>query len=489
MKMDKISVDRASEETLEVNPHVLVIDDDESVFQMYNQVLSRDFEEVEGLDEIISLVGIDDEEADQEHSTESKIQFMVDFADNGEEGYKKVEQATRTDTPYGVILLDMRMPNGWDGLVTAEQIRLIDQEVRIVFITAYMDYSIPEIRQRVGMNFEFLSKPVKSDHLYQMVLSQAFSWTQFDRFIEDDTVSQQLSSELVQTREELIQAKEDVERASQVKDEFLASMSHELRTPLTLIIGNSQILRSRLEEKDNLELIDAIEVSGRSQLALVNDILDLSKIDSGNFTIEETPYDLTVLIKEIQKTFSSQVKNLGLDFMVENCVQAEKMLIGDVQRIGQILINLIGNALKFTSKGSVRLTIEQKGELLSFHLKDTGIGMSTDVTKKLFQRFKQADGSISRRYGGSGLGLFISQNLAALMKGRIDAISEEGKGSTFELTLPYQQSDIAIRKQSSNQDKVVLDQKFLGHVLVAEDTPLLQQLERRILESLEVTVT
>ena len=150
------------------------------------------------------------------------------------------------------------------------------------------------------------------------------------------------------------------------------------------------------------------------------------------------------LIKEIQKTFSSQVKNLGLDFMVENCVQAEKMLIGDVQRIGQILINLIGNALKFTSKGSVRLTIEQKGELLSFHLKDTGIGMSTDVTKKLFQRFKQADGSISRRYGGSGLGLFISQNLAALMKGRIDAISEEGKGSTFELTLPYQQSDIAI---------------------------------------------
>ncbi len=287
-----------------------------------------------------------------------------------------------------------------------------------------------------------------------------------------------------------------LETAIKAKDEFLATMSHELRTPLTSIIGNGEYLlegdqcKRAHNEGESCDILRSITSAGKLQLALVNDILDMSKIESGKFSIEPYPYNLAFLLKDLKRMFESQAQDKGLTFKIEQKNHEEYLLIGDGQRIGQILINLISNALKFTEQGGVSLTTHIEGEKLYFTIKDSGIGMPPEVMERLFTRFEQADGSISRRFGGSGLGLYISMNLAELMKGNIEVSSREGKGSTFQLILPYSCSDLPERReQELEQRKSVLEKQLSGHVLVAEDTPLLQQLERRTLEKMGLEVT
>jgi len=279
------------------------------------------------------------------------------------------------------------------------------------------------------------------------------------------------------------------EKATQAKDEFLASMSHELRTPLSSIIGNSELLKEREQDEDKQQIIQSIERSGRGQLALVNDILDMSKIQSGKFDIDEHPYDLSLLLTDLEQTFSTQARNIGLKFIVVQEKPEVMELLGDVQRVQQILMNLMSNGLKFTDKGEVRLTVSVQEGVLVFQVKDSGIGMSPEVLQRLFRSFQQADSSISRRFGGTGLGLYISQNLAGLMDGKIEVSSEEGVGSTFTLTLPYQQSDRPVKSTVEKEKQLVSNEQIAGHVLIAEDTPELQLLERRILEGVGVTVT
>ena len=289
---------------------------------------------------------------------------------------------------------------------------------------------------------------------------------------------------------ELIRAKETAEAATEAKSDFLASMSHELRTPLSSIIGNSDLLAELVEDPQQSSLVRSIEVAGRSQLALVNDILDMSKIESGKFTIDEVPYDLTLFVGDIQQIFAIRAQDAGLRLVINQHVQPEFQLVGDNQRIGQILINLLGNAIKFTERGVVEMRILREGGQLLFQVQDSGIGMSPEVQARLFQRFEQADQSTSRRFGGSGLGLYISYNLAELMGGEITVESEEGVGSTFTVTLPYRESDqrvvadpLAERKALGEQDR------FTGEVLIVEDTPELQLLERSILEMMGIHVT
>ena len=216
-----------------------------------------------------------------------------------------------------------------------------------------------------------------------------------------------LETEKLRVEKELIKA------TSAAKDEFLATMSHELRTPLTSIIGNSEhLLEDCLCGQDNPdegeleEILKMIASAGRNQLALVNDILDMSKIESGKFTIEEHPYHLSSLLKGIENMFIARARDVGIEFRIIPRNEEGFLLIGDDQRITQILTNLIGNAIKFTSKGWVTLTTHTDEDRLFFTVKDTGIGMSPETLDKLFSRFEQADGSISRQFGGTGLGLY-----------------------------------------------------------------------------------
>ena len=278
-------------------------------------------------------------------------------------------------------------------------------------------------------------------------------------------------------------------RLELAKDEFLASMSHELRTPLTAIIGNSELLSSKEKSSEKIELIRTIEMAGRGQLALVNDILDMSKIESGKFTINDAPYDLARLLQHVEYILSYRAKEVGLTWELEQTNHESYQLLGDVQRIIQILINLVGNAIKFTPKGEVSLVTWVSGELLFFEVKDTGVGMSPETMKKLFQRFEQGDEAVASRFGGSGLGLFISENLAGLMGGQIQVSSEVDAGSTFTLSIPYRRSDTLVDDvEEEVQSAPTTPLQFHGKVLIAEDTHMLQVLECRLLEELGLTV-
>jgi len=291
-----------------------------------------------------------------------------------------------------------------------------------------------------------------------------------------------------------ITAQKEVERlqfeTSKAKDEFLASMSHELRTPLTAIIGHSELLVEQEPDREKRRSLQTIEHAGRIQLALVNDILDISKLESGKFTVDEAPYNVSTLIHNIEQMFSIQAHDKGLFLKVVQQIPESHLLLGDKHRVQQILINLISNAIKFTEQGGVTLSIWHVDGQIHFKVKDSGIGIPSETVEQVFKRFEQADSSISRRFGGSGLGLYISINLAKLMGGDIRVESIEGEGSQFQLNLPYKVSTLpaeAHANQYDNEGRSPVE-SLHGNLLVAEDTLELQILERRMLESMGFTV-
>ncbi len=759
---------REEERLLPEQWRVLAIDDEVRILDAYQEVL--DPKSTRKPLQLLQALGMEEEE-----SWESR--FRLDCELSGQVGVERLKEACEAEDPYAVVLLDMRMPSGWDGLTTAEEIRKVDSEVRIILTSAYMDYSLTEVRARIGVNFQFLAKPVQAEELMQLTLSMANQWghvyelvaakreleqyrNELEQLVEQRTAALERSKErseglleflvreknqsdlilesireglvvvdrlgriqqvnqrleemvgqpegmligkplrvlfakddkedsdtlgmetltLVRSRlqamleqkqlaihnwseaslvaamvvdeegticecnpamEELsgwsaaeliggtldpllppeirethsemsarfiaqgevrrmggdrllplvhrsgamktveigllplrieeknqvlvllhdpeeeqqwelflmtpfgklfvegeeseevrvdwqmqhqdgsttpvhvsgapfylhegdirqfngavlvlhdlgvLLSAESAKQANQAKDEFLASMSHELRTPLSSIIGNCELLAETPLRVDQLELLRAIEISGRGQLSLINDILDLSKIESGKFQIDRIPYVLDHLIDEVCHICSSKARDARLLFKVNQEVRPTHQLLGDKRRIGQILINLLGNAIKFTDHGEVTLTVRIDNRL-RFIVEDTGIGMGPEVKERLFQRFEQADQTISERFGGTGLGLHISGTLAELMDGKIEVESEEGKGSRFELSLPCVFSEQGAQQQDS--DAPALQQTtatFQGKVLVAEDTPELQLLLRRLLESMGVDV-
>ena len=296
--------------------------------------------------------------------------------------------------------------------------------------------------------------------------------------------------EIEQLANALVEFEGNVEKANRAKDEFMASMSHELRTPLTSIIGNAEYLSEKLVIPELKQVVQSIETAGYAQLALVNDVLDMSKIESGKFTLDDAPFNLEKLLDDVKAMLDIRARDAGLQLIVDQQNRESYELMGDSNRIVQILVNLLSNAIKFTEQGEVCLTTCAKEGWLQFEVKDRGIGMSEEEQSRLFQKFEQADGSISRRFGGSGLGLYISLNLAQMMEGKITVNSVKGEGSTFTLLLPYRKSGVLIeRRKMVNGASVHQHERFEGEVLVVEDTPELQLLERRMLEAMGVTVT
>lgn len=279
-------------------------------------------------------------------------------------------------------------------------------------------------------------------------------------------------------------------KANRAKDEFLATMSHELRTPLTSIIGNAGILHETTLDEDQQGLLRTVSRSSNNLLSLINDVLDYSKIKSGKFNIEPAPFSLQEMLYEIEQMYIGYAEDAGIEIEFRLLSTPDYKLWGDSSRIEQILLNLLSNAIKFTEQGGVRLECSIEDETLLFSVEDTGIGMSPEAVERLFVPFEQADNTISKRFGGTGLGLYISQSLARAMGGEITVNSEQGQGSCFVLKLPYQQSDRRIDEDVPRERSRILKGGlcFKGHVLIAEDAHDVQVLMRRLLESMGLTV-
>ncbi|MDQ7043014.1 MAG: ATP-binding protein, partial [Sulfurimonas sp.] len=248
---------------------------------------------------------------------------------------------------------------------------------------------------------------------------------------------QKKNSELIKAKEDLDKRADDLEKASKYKSEFLANMSHELRTPLNSIILLSKLLTDNqdktLGESDTAKT-SVIHKAGNDLLLLINDILDLSKIESGNIDLNETDVSSIEIIEEMQGLFEEIAKEKMIDFKLKD--NFKSTFIADKTKLLQIIKNLLSNAFKFTKSGSVSLEFFQKENEIFIRVNDTGIGIAQEKLTLIFEAFKQVDGSISREYGGTGLGLSISKTFIDLMQGSIDVKSQEGKGSTFTIRLP-----------------------------------------------------
>ncbi|WPL16964.1 Signal transduction histidine-protein kinase BarA [Thiorhodovibrio winogradskyi] len=290
---------------------------------------------------------------------------------------------------------------------------------------------------------------------------------------------------LKQVQQAVLEAKEQAEQATQDKSRFLANMSHEIRTPMNAILGLAYLLERQDLPKDARDLAGKIHRSGQSLLGIINDILDLSKIESGKIEIERIPFQLTRVLDNLATIMTTTAKSKALELVIVPPACSDWPLLGDPLRLGQVLINLTSNAIKFTEKGLVEVRIEPVETngtqvRLRFAVKDTGIGISTEARNRLFEPFIQADASTTRHFGGSGLGLAISRRLVELMGGRIQLSSQVGAGSTFWFELSFRRLP-----SSALQGRVSVPM----HVLVVEHDPCVRDGLLATITALGWTVT
>jgi signal transduction histidine kinase/ActR/RegA family two-component response regulator len=307
----------------------------------------------------------------------------------------------------------------------------------------------------------------------------------------------QSNRQLTETWQEMLRAKEEADKASRAKSDFVSRMSHELRTPLNAILGFAQLL-----EMDNLPEhqktpVQQINRAGKHLLELINQVLDIAKIEAGKLEVEMLSINLPQLLNDTAAISQERIQNKGLTFNINLDAHLPQYVMGDPTRLRQVLINLIGNAIKFTDAGSITLNaIPLPNQTIRFEVIDTGIGMSEQAQARLFKAFVQADDSITRKYGGTGLGLMLCKEIVEALGGQISVVSEVGKGSCFwfELPLPPAESQTQVPQPSAAPAQettlsapsasAILEGKRL---LLVEDNPVNQMVASKLLQKLGTT--
>ena len=294
---------------------------------------------------------------------------------------------------------------------------------------------------------------------------------------------------------QLNESEKAVREAATIKENFMANMSHEIRTPMNAILGFTELLRKQPLDQTSSQYVKAIESSGEHLLSLVNDVLDFSKMEAGMMQIQSQPFSLRELMESLMHMFSEKAKEQNIRFSVHLNKSIPDTIIGDPFRLKQILLNLVGNALKFTPEGSVAvsasITDEEENSIkILFAVKDTGIGIPQHKLKTVFERFNQLDEDASRRFGGTGLGLSIAKQLVELQNGRIDISSELNKGTEVRFIIPYKKESQRTYAEVQAQHISKLPPKFSKlNILVVEDNQMNQMLMRHLLSSWNVAFT
>ncbi len=302
---------------------------------------------------------------------------------------------------------------------------------------------------------------------------------EYNRTLEQKVA--QRTAELAESIEEARYAKAAAEEANKSKSLFLANMSHELRTPLNAIIGYSEMLQEEMEDFGADELtpdLQKIHGAGKHLLSLINDILDLSKVEAGRMDLYLESFDIVQLIEEVKSTIHPLVEKRNNQLILE-CEGSLGSMSADLTKVRQCLLNLLSNASKFTENGKILLRVQGKANEVKFSVSDTGIGMSVSQQAKLFQAFSQADASTTRKYGGTGLGLAISKQFCGLMGGDITVESQLRKGSTFTIELPRQVKPLD--EANSPQESLSKESIILPKVLIIDDDPVVHDLMSRFL--------
>ncbi len=289
--------------------------------------------------------------------------------------------------------------------------------------------------------------------------------------------------------QKLILSEKRVKESAQIKENFMANMSHEIRTPMNAILGFTNLLQRKKLDEESKEYVQTIQKSGENLLTTINDILDLSKIEAGMMRIEAAPFSIGALVHSIEAMFKGKATEKGIEMSSFIDESLPDTLDGDATRLTQILVNLIGNAIKFTQKGTVTIKITNEGQKdnvisTGITITDTGIGIAKEKLDTIFDRFKQAEDSVTRRYGGTGLGLSIAKDLILIQNGIVVVESEPGQGTSFYITIPYKIAAATVATTFPEQYPVINHEGFEAvYVLVVEDNEINQSLIRHLFKS------
>lgn len=454
---------------------ILIVDDNEAIHEDIVSILSS-HQSKAGKE-------LQDLEAQLFGSTKSDgadiladIHYEIDHAFQGEEAVEKVDQADANKNPYSLIFMDVRMPPGMDGIQTIKKIRETQPYSEIVICTAYSDYSWDKIISNLGRSDKllFMKKPFDATALKQTALTLTTKWKlQLDAVSYTQKLEREVknrTSELEDLVKKYKALKEKAEDASAIKSSFLANMSHEIRTPMNGVMGMNDLLLETDLTQEQYELSQLVKSSAEALLKVINDILDFSKIEAGRLDIENLPFHLPALLKEVSQiiTFSANNNDLAIKWSMDRNIPEH--LIGDPTRLRQILINYGGNAVKFTKQGRVEfnarlLNMDDDVCIVKFQVSDTGSGIAKEKQQNIFEAFTQGDSSTTRRYGGTGLGLAICRQLANLMNGEVGVDSEPGRGSTFWFSVPLKRVEKeSFPKSASDSGKSNKEQIGRAHV-------------------------
>lgn len=403
----------------EKNRRILVVDDNRAIHDDFRKILARD-RATSRLDELEAAVLGGEAEARDEH-------YVVDSAYQGPEGLELVRSTSEAGHPYAVAFVDMRMPPSWDGVQTIEKIWELDSAIQVVLCTAYSDYSWSELQKRLGATDRLLllKKPFDVVEVRQLACALTEKW--------------QMAREAEALRSALLLDLGRRKEVEKLKDELISTVSHELRTPLTSIRGALGLLEGGVMgglPDDALDLVHIARQNADRLTRLINDMLDLSKIEEGSFELEMGPLSAPRLVGTALDELRPAAVAVGVELRAGEAVQ--ESVVGDEARLVQVLGNLISNAIKFSPRGAVvEVGVRPAAPgRIRFFVSDHGVGIGDSQRAMLFGKFQQLDASDSRGSGGTGLGLALSKAIVERHGGEIGVSSQLGRGSTFWFDLP-----------------------------------------------------